>query len=833
MSRRTSFVSPNIYHIETDLSQLPRAVSQIGGAFIGVTKKGPAFLPTQVASFSDFRARFGDLNTKMYVPYAVQRYLQHAPVATVVRVLGKGDPANGYTVDLGRAFVLAFGTTNVNNTAAGTFNSNLTAVETVAVLRSRQSGGTDIINNVSITGTASNFTIDIGGTVFSNISLDRTQKNYIKNIFGTDPKRAFNGDSATGIYIDSVWDYRVSTYTGSYTGSTYGSANNPSSASTTGLRYISGGYKTAATPMIVSQPYINGSVARVYDLFRLIARTDGEASNKDVKISIQDIETSTTSPKIAPKFTIVVRDYTDTDSRPAVLETFRVDLNSESDFFISKVIGDRYQTVVISGAGETPETKFEGDYPNKSSFVRVELADGYKFDCRPAGFKGLKTINPNVGALENDIPLKTDHLNEDGFKSSKVFLGFDYEGTDAIGFEDRLKGTITAVDGTTGSRGFLITATSSESTTFTPSVTAAYNASLTSDFTFVDTSLTGNANIIEGGYWFSLPLCGGHDGIPPSQDYDVAINNGTLSAEFKSALATVANADEQDINLLVIPGVHSGASTYNGQIVSRAYEMCEDRGDTFYIMDSGKSLAPSASNITTDAKDTSVAEAVESVLGYDTNYAATYYPWVRIYDGDVNRMVFVPPSVPMSGVIAYTDKVSRPWYAPAGPNRGMLNDAIEVRKRLTQDHRDTLYTGRVNPVAYFVNQGIMIDGQKTLQKTASALDRISVRRLLLYIKKVVANIGRTAIFEFNDARNRQKLRDALNPIFERIQLQQGLNRFQIIIDETNNTPDVIDRNQMRGTIILEPTRVAEILIFNYVITRTGAKFEEVLQSIQQ
>lgn len=835
----TTFLSPGVYSIETDVSQIPTRASDIGGAFIGVTRKGPAFYPTSVKNFSEFRTVFGGLHEKMYMPYAVRSYIAHSPVATIVRVLGKGNPANGYLVDLGRAFVFGFGANDVVNTVASAFTANLSAIETMAVLRSRQnSSGVDLISDVSYTGTAQSFTANIGGTIIPGLSLDRTRSNYIKNILGTDPKNAHNGDAASGVYVDSVLDYLYGTFTGSYTGSAYGSLNNAASGSVSGIRYISGGYKTAETPLIVSQPYISGTAAVVYDLFKLISRTDGEASNYDCKISFLAIETSTASSKIAPKFSLQVRAYEDTDKRPQILESFRVDLNSESPDYIAKKIGNTYYSITIDAAGSTPKLVPMGDWVNKSNFVYVSMSEGYKFDSRPAGFRGPKGINPFVGVdsvgntlYENSIPLKTDHTDDSGFRSSKIFLGFDFEGTNAVGFEDRLKGSFCAVDSTYTSKGFLITATTGESTTFTPSVSAQYNNSLTSAFTFVDTTLTGSTTIIQNAYQFSLPLLGGHDGIAPSVDYDKAINSGALSAEFISALGVLSNPDAIDMNLLVIPGVHNGAALYNGQITSRAIEMVENRQDTFYLMDSAKTLTPSSTNITAGAVDTTVQEAVDSVEGYDTNRAATYYPWLRIYDVDNNNLVWVPPTVEVAGVYSFTDKISHPWFAPAGFNRASLNRVLQLRNKLTLAERDILHEGRVNPIAFFVGQGPVVYAQRNLQQIASAMDRVNVVRLLIFIEKMISGIARTQQFEQNDPRTRQILRDTINPFLARVQAQRGLQEYKFIVDESVNTPQVVDNNELRGYFLLKPSRTAEKIIFNYVVTSSGASFEQVFEQI--
>ncbi len=835
----SSFVSSGVYSIETDLSRLPKAAAQIGAAIIGLTKRGPAFFPVPVSSFGNFRAKFGGLDENMYVPYTVRSYLESAPLANIVRVLGRGNPSNGYLVDVGRAFVLAFGTTGVNNSATATFTASLSAVETLAVLRSRQdSSGNDLITYVNLTGTPNSFTADIGGTIVNDLSLDRTSKRFIRNILGINSKVVGGGDAASGVYVDRVLDYRYSAFTGSYTGSTWGSTNNPASGSATGIKYVQG-YKTAETPIIVSQPYVSGTSTTVYSLFKLVSRTDGEQSNKDCKVVIRSIQTTTTSPKIAPQFYIDIRSYTDTDNAPQVLETWGpCDLDPQSPLYVARVIGDQYITVTITEVGGVPETVKTGKYPNKSNFVRCVMYESYKFDSRPMGFRGPTGINPWVGTLsnglpayENDMPLKTTHLSEDGYKSNFIIPGFLFEGNSAIGYEDRVAGTFSAVAGTLGSRGFMLIGTTAESTTFTPSLSSAYNASLTSQFTIMDCTLTGDANIVQDLLQFKVPLLGGFDGIPPSKSYTQAINDGTLSAEFQSALYTVQNPRFIDINLLLIPGVHTGAAAYNGQIVSRGIELCEDRSDCFYIADIGKTLTPSSTDITTDAQFTSVGEATQSVLGNNTNYAAVYYPWIQIYDPDVNQFVWCPPSVEVAGVYSYNDRIKAPWWAPAGFNRGTVEAVTDVRKYLTQTHSDALHTGRVNGIVSFVNQGLAVFDQMTLQKENTALNRVNVRRLLIYLKKVIAGIANLHLWEFNTVRGRQRLRNAIVPILERVQLQEGIGRFEVQIDEFNNPNDVIDRNQMRGTIIIEPTRAVEQIILNYVITTTGANFKEIQKQL--
>jgi phage tail sheath protein FI len=210
----------------------------------------------------------------------------------------------------------------------------------------------------------------------------------------------------------------------------------------------------------------------------------------------------------------------------------------------------------------------------------------------------------------------------------------------------------------------------------------------------------------------------------------------------------------------------------------------------------------------------------------NSNYTSTYYPWVRINNPGKNIPVWVPPSVVVPGVLAFNDAIAAPWYAPAGLTRGGLSTAVGTYKNLSQSDRDTLYEARVNPIANFPNEGIVIWGQKTLQDLPSALDRVNVRRLLIAVKKFIASSTRFLVFEQNTIATRNRFLNIVNPYLEQVRANQGLYAFRVIMDETNNTPDLIDMNIMYGQIFLQPTRTAEFIILDFNIQPTGASFPE-------
>jgi len=198
--------------------------------------------------------------------------------------------------------------------------------------------------------------------------------------------------------------------------------------------------------------------------------------------------------------------------------------------------------------------------------------------------------------------------------------------------------------------------------------------------------------------------------------------------------------------------------------------------------------------------------------------------WVKTIDSRTNKLTSVPPSVLMPGIYAENDAVAAEWFAPAGLNRGGITGAVSVLNRLTHAERYTLYEGKINPIASFPGEGIVAFGQKTLQDRASALDRINVRRLLIKVKKYIASTSRYLVFEQNTSQTRGKFLNTVNPYLEGIQQRQGLYAFRVVMDESNNTPDVIDRNILAGAIYLQPTKTAEFIVIDFNILPTGASF---------
>jgi len=323
---------------------------------------------------------------------------------------------------------------------------------------------------------------------------------------------------------------------------------------------------------------------------------------------------------------------------------------------------------------------------------------------------------------------------------------------------------------------------------------------------------------------FAVPFQFGFDGVNPSKPqktgtsmtatntsgFDCSTSTASGSVAYKKALNAIGNPDEYDINMLVTPGI---IHKHHSVVSNHAIDRIEARADAFYVMD-GNDI------------DDNVATAVNNVVTLDTNFVATYYPWVKMDNPAGNGQIFVPPSVVIAGVISFTDSVAHEWFAPAGLNRGGLDNVRMTKKKLTHTDRDTLYEGRVNPIASFPGQGVVVFGQKTLQAKPSALDRINVRRLLIRLKKFIASSSRFLVFEQNDSSTRARFLNIVNPFLESVQANSGLSAFKVVMDDSNNTPDVIDRNQLVGQIFIQPTRTAEFIVLDFSVLPTGAAFPE-------
>jgi hypothetical protein len=758
-------VSPGVFTRENDLSFLAQGVGEIGAAFIGPFKQGPAFVPTIVRTQSEFEDKFGTPDGTYYTDYAVQNYLREAGTATIVRVAGVGGYQQAAPIGL---------------VASGSDGSK----KLIASLHSTNNGDEEVgfsgFTVASSELTSGSFVVSGSGIGEVSSSLLSSANNDVTDVFGV---------SALGSKDAYSYSYFRNAVDGMNLAVANGEAVQAEALPTQNFTYDA---SSASTPWVKSQ-LISGER---YDLFRFHTLGAGNGENTRFKVSISGVkaagEDGGTDYSV---FSITIRSYSDTDKRKVVLETFNnVNLDPDSPNYIARVIGDRYYTVDSNG-----KITENGDWINNSSYIRVQCGAQGSYPVSAAPFAHGAYSNPIRATDETIVPAVVYQTTSNGNTTGNPYqyAGFDFE---TIGVKldnaNYLKPLPESVG--TGSN-----------------VVFGFDSQLSLE-------MTGSATADMVKRQFSLAFQGGFDGLSPareialgasisagnSQGLDLTDSTASGSVAYKKAIDAISNADEFDINMVATPGI---VRRLHPAVTTDVIDMVEARQDCFYISD------------LTSVSDT-IAQVTTQANSIDSNYVGSYYPWVKTVDSNTNKLVSVPPSVLLPAVYAANDAIAAEWFAPAGLNRGGIIGAVSVLNRLTHSERDTLYENKVNPIASFPGQGIVAFGQKTLQDKASALDRINVRRLLINVKKFVASTSRFLVFEQNTASTRGRFINTVQPYLEGIQQRQGLYAFKVVMDETNNTPDVVDRNILAGQIFLQPAKTAEFIVIDFNILPTGASF---------
>jgi len=707
------------------------------------------------------------------------------------------------------------------------------------------------------------------------VNLNPNSNNYILNVLGTDPYYDSSnpdarlyveqfypnamqqmgkswGGSATNNYVDAIKD--MSFY------------NIPS-----GWSNYTDTWQPIATPDGPTTPWIYSEVrgTEILKLFRLITIADGDTANDFLKFSILNIDIDNMT------FDLAVRNYSDSDAKQIIYEQFRnLSMNPVSQNYIGKRLGtvngdyplrSRYVMVEVdenapidalpAGYGGYPTTDFPNlsgrtgagdstDYTQLSTHTRIEPYLTYNLE--------YNTITDNIRKTYLGISSKTGYDQDI----------FDYKGCQT------LRGTACATAWTGHTYGFHLD-TRASGATFLGGQNLAdwkvwFSGSVGAFPFFTTTSIYGATNC-GGKYYgagcnasagpvsttlnlyskkqyrkFTVAPYGGHDGWDTSRanrsntdvfrenstSYTPGYGSGTTSVassgiqafskntdwySYNTNIEKFANPENVDINLFASPGIDY---TNNLTLVNDTIEMIEDeRADSLYIV--------TAENYK-DQTTTSAVDALDDAL-LDTNYTATYWPWIQYNDTSNNVRIYIPPTAEVLRNMALTDNVSFPWFATAGYNRGIVK-ATRVRTKLTQDNRDDLYEARINPIATFTATGPVIWGNKTLQSTLSALDRINVRRLLLRARKLISAVAVRLVFEQNDEVVRQEFLSLVNPILEDIRRDRGLTDFRVVV---SSDPEEIDQNKLTGKIYLKPTRSLEFIEIQFNVTPTATSFDDI------
>jgi hypothetical protein len=623
-------------------------------------------------------------------------------------------------------------------------------------------------------------------------------------------------------------------------------------------------FQTPETPWIVSE--VRGN--KVFDLFKVYSISDGNSANTQIKVSVTDISFNNLT------FTLLIRDYFDTDANPVVLEKFsNCSMDPQENNYIAKKVGT-----------------LDGEYSLNSKFILIDVNYDAPIDALPCGFKGFsfreypgsrspfpvyKTKYDKAGELVYNPPFGFSNGLDDAYTSPgdnvrKTFLGISsFWGYDSDFYQ--YKGKRKPLNLCTGegnvwdfvTKGFHMDQNASGITInggYTSSGETAYEVGVAS-FSSEPTDPT-NPYYRLNSRKFNVMVYGGFDGWDIYREYrtngdrfalgrsgflngacastrfpngkgnglfkQIALGDGSIdygNTDYYAYLLgqrTFDNPEAVNINVFVTPGIDI---VNNSNLVESAIDMVEnERADSLYVatLPDYNMFLP-----TTTGEDGLIypQEAVDNLeeTGIDSNYTATYYPWVLTRDTVNNTQIYIPPTAEVTRNLALTDNVAFPWFAAAGYTRGIVN-AVKARKKLTQEDRDVLYLGRINPIATFADVGTVIWGNKTLQVRESALDRINVRRLLLQARKLISAVSVRLLFDQNDQQVRQDFLNAVNPILDAIRRDRGLFDFRVTV--SNDTED-LDKNQLVGKIYIKPTKALEFIDITFYITPTGASFEDV------
>jgi hypothetical protein len=651
------------------------------------------------------------------------------------------------------------------------------------------------------------------------VSVNPDAREFLPNVLGDKPK-----GKNTKIYVESVFPDLIRKLDSD--GVAYGIATQIIAATTNTFTDYREAFRTPETPWVVSE--LRGN--KIERLFKLISISDGNSANQEIKISIQNVD------PITREFDIIVRDFFDTDAAPNVLESFS---RCSMQKGLNNFVGNRIGTI-------------DTEYPIQSNYIVLDIDANAPGDSFPAGFEGYVVFNWASGSTGSGVNGKTaDVLYKTGYTSSdrvnRVYLGiseraFDAENLIGTGIDqnyfnynglDISSSNGNAPTGYVKTKGFHLDAEATGTSYFDgETLIGAFVVGASSFQGAADVTNPSNAYFDKRARKFTFVPYGGFDGwnehrfVRSISDlykkggiYDGVPNGATPNNDYQAweaGLATFENASDISINLFVTPGINWSD---NLGLVNEAIELIEQkRADSLYVID-----APDLPDNAGMAED--IVDLLDTA-DIDSNFSATFYPWIQIRDSINNQNVYIPPTAEVVRAIAFTDNVKFPWFAPAGLQRG-TTDAIRTRRKLSADEADTLYAGRINPMRTFSDTGVAIFGQKTLQKKESALDRINVRRLLLQLRVLISNVAVRLLFEQNDQTTIDEFLAKVNPILETVKRERGLEDFKVVMDGSNNTPESRDRNELYGEIFIKPTKAVEFIGLTFTITPSGASFDNI------
>jgi hypothetical protein len=682
------------------------------------------------------------------------------------------------------------------------------------------------------------------------VNFDRKSKKYIRKVLNTNPTltNASITSAATateGYFLGATFDqhlekqfdvdinFATAAVIPGYEVHTKAHDASGNSSSPWVLSQYMGSYADLASPVTPSQ---------LSQLFRIHSLYSGEWEQRNFKISIIDVKPPSNDFVKYGTFTLLIRSASDNDASPIVYERFsNMNLDPTSSKYIGAVIGD----MKMNWKEEEKRYTHIGEHANQSRFIRVEVnsdvdSGAANPELLPFGF----ALPSHTVISDKEVPklvTRTNTKSDTKLSSPKdACFGISTDRPDSVGrFDESYQDIVRLLKGDeamfAGTELFSLDLIQIEKA-------AGQDAKFVPASLHNDTSFNGAGGsyekVLDAGFnKFTMPLCGGSDGlditeVEPFCDRLTTDTNAVGHYAYNTiskAIDIVADPEVVECNLMAIPGVATPGLT--GKLIS----VCENRGDALAIIDIENDYTPRGWNSSAESlRLPKVTGAVTSLKdrGLSSSYGCAFFPWVQVTDDINNRKVWMPPSVVALGTMASSAAKSELWFAPAGFTRGGLSAGAgglpvsQVRLRLNSKDRDALYEANINPIAQFPAEGIVVFGQKTLQVTPSALDRINVRRLMIHVKKEISRMAATTLFDQNVQATWNRFLGKAEPFLASVQSRFGLTEYKIVLDETTTTPELIDRNIAYAKVFLKPARAIEFIAIDFVITNTGASFDD-------
>ena len=852
-----TLISPGVLARENDQSQITSQPIQAGAALVGPTVKGQVNIPKLITTYSEYQANFGttfDSGSDEYTfltSISAYNYFQNGGTSLIVTRVASGsfssatsstifnDQETGdvlvgtnllgswtsggengaafentvtpSTSGAGTGVVLAVTASNVNGKLVDTADALLGSITTNTVTAG---AGSYSVNLTDGSGTGAVATVVVTGTTaptVTGITVTTSGSGYVATNVLTIPAGALGtGQLITG---DDITAETAATPIGSVTGPINVAQSSTSGAGTGATLDVTGdGTPTGAIVSVIVNEigtgYAENDTITVTAADLITAGFSGATGDLVVTVSAGMLQNST-----AVEITLIADDI--------FVETVGVQVTTAGSGY---AVGDTLTVAAVDmGNPSAPLvlTLVDADILDANAFTLETIGEGIIMNSDGAlASNGVLTngtsdnirweiVSPNTSSGTFSVIIRQGN---DTTRAKSVLESFNNVSLDpkASNYISRIIGDQKQVVRGSGTDVYLQTSGSyANASRYVRVKSVAYK---TPDY-------LDNAGNAKPQYTASIPVAASGafgDAVGTIltgtgnyyQYIDGNDTQGLKDGNYTTAFNLLANKDDYKYNIISSPGLYqSGYSSILNTLISNT----ENRGDNIVVLD----LEPYASSITA---------VTSTATAQDTSYAASYWPWCMVTDPDSGQRVWVPASTLIPGVYANNDRTAEAWFAPAGINRGGLGQVLQAERKLTQANRDTLYTGKVNPIATFPGRGVVVFGQKTLQNQASALDRVNVRRLLIALKNYISQISDNLVFEQNTAATRNIFLSQVNPYLESVQQRQGLYAFKVVMNDSNNGPDVIDRNELRGAIYIQPTKTAEFIYLDFNILPTGAEF---------